>query len=133
SNLSHISFRLSFRTEAAPQRLQLAAHAAVVYRGTDARHHAADEGRGHREAHANTLAGEPFQLAADGAALAFGEFARRGYLRPREAQALVHNQFEAMQDFTEERDAPVVDQDKEKIERDERELKDVRDTRHDGT
>ena len=62
SNLSHNSFRLSFRAEAAPQRLQLAAHAAVVYRGTDARHHAADQRRVHREAHAYALAGEPFQL-----------------------------------------------------------------------
>src|ERR1017187_3650421 len=35
SNLSHSSFRLLFRAEAPPQRLQLAAHAAVVYGGAE--------------------------------------------------------------------------------------------------
>ena len=39
SNLSHnIPFRLTFRAQAPLQRLQLAAHATVVNRGTDARH-----------------------------------------------------------------------------------------------
>jgi hypothetical protein len=92
--------------------LQLAAHAAVVYRGTDARHHTANEGRVHCKTHAYALTGEAFQPGVYGAALAFREFARRGYLRPCEAQALVHNQLEAMQDFTQQCDAPVVDQNK---------------------
>src|SRR6185369_6728042 len=65
SNLSHISFRLSVRTESAPQRLQLSAYAAVVYRRSDARHDAADQCGIHGEPHPQPLDRKAFQFRID--------------------------------------------------------------------
>ena len=99
SNMSHISFRLSFRTQAPSQRLQLAAHAAVVNRGADPRHRAADQRFVHRKAHPDLFAGQLRQLRGQRRALRFGEFARRGDFRPGETEALVHNRIRSCAEF----------------------------------
>ena len=77
SNMSHNSFRLTFRAEAPAEAVQLAAHAAVVDRGTDARHHAADERSIDTVAGADAFAAEPLQPGAEQALLRLAEAAAR--------------------------------------------------------
>src|ERR1039457_1879208 len=98
SNLSHKSFRLTFRTQAAFESCQFAANRAVVDRGTNPGHHAANQRIVHGEAHADTLAGKLFQPAVERGALLAGEFARRRNFRAGEAQALIEHHLKSLND-----------------------------------
>src|SRR5271157_2597576 len=130
SNLSHNSFRLAFGAQAASQRRQLPAHRTVVNRGTDPRHYAADQPLIHCKPHAKTPARQALEHGGQRGALRLGHFARRGDFRAGEAQALIHDQLEAVENAGKRGDAAVIDENVEKIPRDARELQDLRDASH---
>src|ERR1019366_9283575 len=122
SNLSHNSFRLAFGVQAASQGRQLPAHRTVVNRRTDPRHHAADQAFVHHKPRTDTPAGQPLQHGGQRGALRLGHFARRGDFRAGEAQALIHNQLEAVDNAGKRDDAAVIDEHVEEIPRDARVL-----------
>src|SRR5947209_1496036 len=117
-----MSFRSAFRAEALAEAVQLATHAAVVNRGTDARHYAADERIIDLVAGANAFAGEPLQLKTEHLPLGLGEFARARYFGAGETQAFIGHGLETVNDIGQRRNPAMVDQHEEKIARNAREL-----------